>query len=373
RVDGVIDYDQDTGRVSDYTDIHGGLWRVGNPSVTGSATDLRRSVRVVDPRGFPMLYEYDGLTGRLVRTGLPTGSTPPAGSGSGDPLAGLALRSYEYDVNGFISGIVNEVGVRVTMKNDTLGNVLQKTICRTPTQCFSTYFTYPALVAGSTDPRQTMPVSQRDARASGPTDPFYTTYFQYNILGDVTSQTSLDRTLVTHTHTIGGEVAVGGGFMPPGLLKQTTNERRQTTTYQYNAAGDLMEVTEPTGVRTTFTYDEIGRRLGQTQFSDAFPAGVTTKTTYDALSRVVSQSGPATRDAVTKAAHQLKTTQSYDADGRVIRTVSSDDLAGGPTRTTTMEYDASGRLMQMTDPEGSEVSMGYDVSGNRTSMVDANG
>ena len=56
-----------------YTDGNGGLWKIGPPVVYGGDTDLRRGVQVLDPGNRPSLYEFDGVTGKLLRTGTPLG------------------------------------------------------------------------------------------------------------------------------------------------------------------------------------------------------------------------------------------------------------------------------------------------------------
>ncbi len=68
-----VAYDVSSDRVSRYTDTHGGVWTVGKPLVYGDENDLRRSVQVRNAYGAPYLYEYDALTGQVLRTGMPTG------------------------------------------------------------------------------------------------------------------------------------------------------------------------------------------------------------------------------------------------------------------------------------------------------------
>ncbi|MEU4745599.1 LamG-like jellyroll fold domain-containing protein, partial [Actinosynnema sp. NPDC023658] len=60
-------YDVNLDRVTTYTDRNGGLWKVGPTVVYGGDADLRRGVQVLDPANRPNLYEFDAVTGRLLR------------------------------------------------------------------------------------------------------------------------------------------------------------------------------------------------------------------------------------------------------------------------------------------------------------------
>ncbi|HEY9392176.1 MAG TPA: LamG-like jellyroll fold domain-containing protein, partial [Mycobacteriales bacterium] len=410
-----VSYDAATDRVATYTDHNGGTWTVGAPTVYGGNDDLRRGVEVRDPTDRPYLYEYDALAGRMIRSGSPTGlvikdedrsgatptpsptpsptptetcttpdpgdpqfctTIPPTSDGpvfDGHTLDGMAIRTFSYDERGFQTGITNENGDTVTLGYDDRGNVTSKQTCRALNDCHTEYRTYPAAPVDSLDPRDSLATAFRDARSSGPTDNRFLTTYTYTSTGDLATQTNPDGSIVRHTYTIGIEPAVGGGAVPPGLLSTTTDARGAVTRYGYYQNGDLATVTEPSGRVTTFDYDELGRTVSQTEISDAFPAGITTTFSYDALSRVVSTTAPATTDAVSGQQHQARTTNTYDADGRVTATTVSDVLGGDSARTTSYVYDDHGRAVQVTDAEGNETSYGYDRNGNRTSMVDPNG
>ncbi len=191
--------------------------------------------------------------------------------------------------------------------------------------------------------------------------------------GLLTLQTAADGGTVRNTYTTGAEPAVGGGNTPTGLPLTTTDPRGKITRYQYFSSGDLARISEPSGLVTAFTYDALGRKLTETEISDAHPAGTTTTLAYDKLSRLVSTTEPATTNAVTLARHQQRTVTAYDADGNTVRTEVGDALGGDEPRTMTFESDDRGRPAKAVDAEGNETSYGYDSLGNRTSMVDANG
>ncbi len=69
----------------------------------------------------------------------------------------------------------------------------------------------------------------------------------------------------------------GTGGTPARLLATSTDPLGRTTTYTYDAAGDLVAVRQPSGRTTTSTYDQAHRRLSSTS-----PGGLVTSWTYDA-------------------------------------------------------------------------------------------
>ncbi|WP_427885160.1 putative adhesin [Kribbella sp. GL6] len=404
-------YDTGTERIKEFTDDNGGLWRISAPSVTGGAADLRRTVEVRDPADRRYLYEYDGIGGWMLRSGVPNGlgtreedlptsptpspspttcNTPDPGdpefcvvtpgSGSEDPifdwhaLDGIAVRSFEYDKSGQLTKTTDEVGDTVSLGYDSRGNNTSQTACRSGTaDCHTSYTTFPA--TGFTDPldaRWNLPSDSRDGRSSGPTDDSFKTSYTYVTQGDLATQSSVDSGSVKNTYTNGSEVGPTG-LMPSGLVRTTTDPRGAITTYAYHATGQLAKVTTPSGMSTSYTYDAVGRKISQTQTSDAQPDGVTTTFTYDRASRLSTTTGPVTTDKVTGTQHQQKATLSYDDDGNVVAQETVDLLGGGDPRRTTYTFDDRNRLERQTDGAGNEVSYEYDAFGNQTAMIDANG
>lgn len=405
-----VQYDTARDRVQEYTDRNGGTWKIGAPAVFGDDQDLRRTVEVRDPMDAPYFYEYDGLSSRLLRYGepmalgaresgapspspSPTGpdqicthpdpgdpvfcTDPPGSSGDGPdfiryPVDGVAIRSFEYDDNGFQTGVTSENGDKVTLGYDDRGNVTSRTTCRAAGDCHTAYTTYPA-AAGDFDLRADQPTETRDGRSSGPTDDRYLIKYTYNTSGALLTQTAPDGGTARNTYTTGAEPAIGGGNTPTGLPLTTADPRGKVTRYQYYKNGDLAWVTEPSGRVTKYTYDALGRKLTETVVTDAQPAGTTSAFTYDKLSRVHTLTDPAATNAFTSGRHQRRTTTDYDADGNVVRTEISDLLGGDAARVMTFDLDDHGRPERVTDAEGNETTYTYDVFGNKTSMVDAGG
>nr|WP_255130607.1 hypothetical protein [Streptomyces sudanensis] len=288
------------------------------------------------------------------------------------PADGVAIRLFEYDDNGFQTGITSENGDKVTLGYDDRGNVTSRTTCRAAGDCQTSYTTYP-VATGDFDLRGDQPSETRDGRSSGPTDNRFRTQYTYNTSGALLTQTAPDGGTARNTYTTGAEPAVGGGNTPTGLPLTTADPRGKTTRYQYYRNGDLAWVTEPSGRVTKYTYDALGRKLTETVVTDANPSGTTSTFAYDKLSRVTTLIDPAATNVVTLGRHQQRTTTTYDADGNVVRTEVSDLLGGDATRVMTFELDDRGRPERVTDAEGNETTYTYDVFGNKTSMVDGNG
>ena len=146
------------------------------------------------------------------------------------------------------------------------------------------------------------------------------------------------------TYTIGSEAAVGGGTMPAGLMLSATDGRGKVISYDYDDRGDLRQVTNPAGLVMSFEYAPLGAISSVTVSSAAFPNGVTTQYTYDARGNRVSGTGPVVHDAVTGAAHQLRTDNSYDASGALVGQRMHDVVGGGRDRLVTYTLDGSGRV-----------------------------
>jgi RHS repeat-associated protein len=124
-----------------------------------------------------------------------------------------------------------------------------------------------------------------------------------------------------------------------GRVLTYTEAGGYTTSYAYNAHGDIESVTTPAGA-TTLTYDTLGRPLSITN-----PMGQVKSTTWDALGRPLTETLPL-------------------------------PAAGSPAFTTTYAYDlydsAKGwTYMHVTDPNGKVTKVGFDALGNLAEEIDA--
>ena len=141
------------------------------------------------------------------------------------------------------------------------------------------------------------------------------------------------------------------------------------TSYEYDSAGDVAQVTNPLRLVTAYTYDNLGRELAQTQTSNTYPDGLTTSYTYDDQDQILNETDPPVTDRVTGAVHTEVTTDTYDPDGDVLTTTVSDSTGGDASRTTADTYDAHGDLASVTDPLGNKSTYTYDALGSRVSEV----
>lgn len=327
-------------------------------------------VEVLDPDGNPLNYTYDPYHGGRLAT-------------STDAMNNLT--SYGYDTAGFLHTVTDPNRQQVFTGHDVRGNVVSHTTCQASwLGCATSYYTYFPDSTSTTltpDPRNDRVTSFRDGRSADAVDPTYATRYTYNTAGNLLSTVGppvagspAGRTTATvHTDGTAAFPSFDGGVAPPELPASTTTPGGAVTSYRYYANGDLAQVTDPAGLVTTYTRDNIGRLLTARQTSDSYPAGLVTSFTYDAAGRQTNTTSPAVTDQVTGATHTAKTTTDYDADGN-ITSQSVDDLTGtDATRTTTYGYDDANRLTSITQPSGAISRYGYDSFGRRTSVTNQAG
>ncbi len=172
-----------------------------------------------------------------------------------------------------------------------------------------------------------------------------TVTFGYEALGNVTSivarspssQSPL-RTTLTYDQTYSRPTSI-------------TDPLGRTTSYSYDANGNLTRVTDPMGLQNTMSYDPDGQLTAITD-----PQGNTTHYSY-AQGDQVSATDP--------LGHETRA--SFDAAGRPI---GLRDPLGGLTQ---LEYDEDNNLTSATNPAGQSTSYTYDQDSDLTSITDARG
>ncbi|MEV4400233.1 RHS repeat-associated core domain-containing protein [Nonomuraea sp. NPDC049607] len=357
-------YDPATDRLKTHTDANGGTWQIGAPEYTAS-TGLSK-VTVTDPDNNTLVSTYDAWRGyRIVSEADQLGK----------------LTKYSYDTGGYLSETVDPNGNKVTLANDKRGNVFGRNVCRTAQSCFWEWFNYYLNESNPVDPRNDRMVAHLDARSSGFLDETYATRWWLldnglveaetwpNVAGDSWWGKRQD-------YTNGTEPAIGGGTMPAGLVKgrfNWHNGRHREYRYAYTAAGDLAEETSPTGLKTVYTHDALGRVTSRTKVSASHPDGVKTTFTYDALSRVLTQTGPGARNEITDVTHTAQARLVYDADGNKESETLADLTGGDTARTATYGYDPLGRLETITGPGGGVSKQEWSKMGTLVRTIDAAG
>ena len=137
-----------------------------------------------------------------------------------------------------------------------------------------------------------------------------------------------------------------------------------TSSYTYDASGNLTSVTDPLGNVTSHTYDALDRRISSTDANQ----GVT-RFSYNAQSQLTGVSDP----------RQLVTTYQIDGLGNLLTLTSPDtgvtrrtvDIAGNlissqdaKGQITTRHYDVLNRLTQLNYADGQTVTLHYDQGVN---------
>jgi len=122
------------------------------------------------------------------------------------------------------------------------------------------------------------------------------------------------------------------------------------TAYAYDAAGDVTQVTDPTGAWVQDAYNEFGQVVAATAPTGTGGAAATTGYSYDTAGRLGSVTDP----------NSNTTGYWVDGDGRITRVIP----AGQSTSSSwVIDYDAAGERVKVTDPDGRVRDLTYDTMG----------
>jgi RHS repeat-associated protein len=130
-----------------------------------------------------------------------------------------------------------------------------------------------------------------------------------------------------------------------------------TTTFAYDAVGEVTKVTRPNGVYETYAYDSARRLTSVTN-----SAGEKIAYTRDTM-------GNATSIAITRAngSSAYQRSQVFDELGRLIRSI------GAGSQTQRFGYDRASNLVSVTDPRSNVFSYGFDSLNRLIREVDEQG
>ncbi|GAC1313447.1 MAG: hypothetical protein NVSMB2_01360 [Chloroflexota bacterium] len=133
---------------------------------------------------------------------------------------------------------------------------------------------------------------------------------------------------------------------------QGSGTSARTTTYAYDAASNLASVTDPLQRSVSLTYDADGRPL-----QELLPDGQVIVLGYDPNSNITSLNVPGghSHTATYTSVDQLSTYAPPDVG------------IGNPA--TTYSYDQDRALTQITRPDGSKLSVGYDIAGRPATLT----
>jgi RHS repeat-associated protein len=283
---------------------------------------------------------------------------------------------FTYDAFGNPVTKVDALGRITSYTYDNMGRVLTMTDARGVTR-----YTYDALgrLLTTTDPLNNVETNRYDANGnriavidarSGPQGPglapqevteFQTTY-EYDAANQLIKITYADNTTVKFTYNFRGQ------------RTSVTDQLNRTTTFRYDDAGQMIKFIRADETELTFAYDEVGRIKTATD-----ERGKTTTYEYDPncgcrdrVTKIITPDGKADTyrfdDAGRKVAfidaNGRETTYTYDARDRMIRATYVDG--------TTIErtYDNLNRVLTSKDQEGRVLTYRYDDVGNVLSVTD---
>ncbi|WKX09791.1 LamG-like jellyroll fold domain-containing protein [Streptomyces sp. NL15-2K] len=285
---------------------------------------------VTDGAGNTTHYTYD-FQGNQQKTILADGTwTETDYNAAGDPAY-----DKQYDAN-------NNLLAQTSQQYDGVGNLTAATDANGHT----TRWTYDA---ASTITQQVEPV---DAFTS------ITTTFGYDAAGNRTRFTDGRGNSWRYTYTPWGQQEK----VTEPTTATYTSAADSTTTFAYDADGQLTTATLPGGVTTSMTYDANGQ-LKTMSGSGADAATAKRSFDYDADGRVLSAD---TDEAGIAGAvdHQAATHDAFTYDDR------SDVLtASGSAGSSSFTYNDDASMLTRTDAAGT-TSYGYDTAGRLSSLDD---
>jgi len=192
-------------------------------------------------------------------------------------------------------------------------------------------------------------------RLTKATDPLgFFVQYQYDTHGNVTAITDENAAVTQHQYLYDAQGRV--------TRRTVIDPAGGTTVADLFPDGKPQKVVGPTGLETDYAYDAKGNLLQRTVKNGAQTA--TYQLAYDAAGRLVQSTDPlggvVTRD--------------HDVNGRLTALHVHRTVDGAPAiETTTYAYDAAGRLVTITDPLGAARTMTYDAGGVLVAETDARG
>ena len=369
-----------SGRLHTVTDSRGKVWTYDYDAASGRLSDLTtpmgaKTTNVYDsagrvstqtgPRGGVTTFAYTpGSHAMTTRVTDPTGVTTDYGYQYGllqsrtlDPAgASPSTWSYTYDTSGNQTSATDPTGVVTFATFDNTGNAVSLTDGAGNVTAVTYNGAHQPLTvtdpAGHTSAYSYSGGSLVSAAVPQSASVTATTGYTYDTThaADLTKVTDPEGRTTTLTRT------------PEGFLASSrTDLDGATTTYTYNAYGDLLTAVAakgnatgavPAAWTTTNTYDGAGLLLTSTD-----PLGHITTYAYDDDRRLLT-----VKDALNHV-----TTNEWNADG-TLRTT-TDPL----TRVTSHTYDLAGRPLTDTAADGGTTSRTYDSKGRLATLTTPSG
>ncbi|MFJ9909188.1 RHS repeat-associated core domain-containing protein [Streptomyces sp. NPDC101152] len=303
-----------TGETDYGYDQLGDLVQQTNPAISISGTNTRGTIT----------YAYDLAGDRLTETS-------PYGSVTHHTYDDLGRHSTTW------AYVYTSTSAQTKQETDTAYDTAGRVASTTSISGVTAHYTYDALGRTHTA-----------ADTTGDT-----TTYTYDLRDDVIKTVLPDQSAQTATYDAAGRKtatanldsagnvlsSTSATYTDNGELQTTTDARQHTTSYEYDALGELTKQTEPvsdTGsITTKYGYDAAGHPTAYTDGN-----GDTTYYTYNSLGLPASKEIPAVVGYTS------------DAD-----------------RTTSYTYDERGRLVTQTDPGGVTLTNTYDALDDLTTQT----
>jgi len=361
-----ITHPDNTGSTIQRFDTNGLLLSETDPlnRTTTYTYDANRNKRTeTDALNKTTTYDYDAnghvksVTDPLNRTISYTNNQVGLPATATDQLN--KTRTLTYDANNNLTSINDELGTQFAMTWNERGNATSFTDANGRV----TRFTYDAFgnIVSRIDPlgRTTAYTYDQLGRVVSQTDGRGVSRFEYDAFGRTTSVTDQLNNKTVYTYDANGN------------QKSMLDARGKLTEYEYDAANRLSKVSNPDGTTRTYTYNFRGQKLTDTISGPPPALGFyavdvaaeqfvqTTSYEYDNAGQLIKIINP--------DLSEVKLT--YDEVGRV-KTI-TDEL----NKTVSYEFDqgcgCKDRLAKITDPDGKSISYTYDAAGRRVSFIDA--
>jgi RHS repeat-associated protein len=143
---------------------------------------------------------------------------------------------------------------------------------------------------------------------------------------------------------------------PTEITRASGTGIAQTTKYEYNAAYQVVKVTDANNHSTTYGYDTEGNKTSRKD-----PNGNETKWVYNPTHDVIKETTP--------KGETTTITRNASGDPESIKR----PAPGGATQETTFKRAANGDLEEETDPLGRKTKYEYDSYGNQKAEIDPEG
>jgi len=190
-----------------------------------------------------------------------------------------------------------------------------------------------------------------------------------------------NRTNYTYDGTTGQLLTI----VQPDPITGDGDSTRPTTTFTWNSLGQRLTKTDPTGIVLRYTYD--AENYLDTVTNAYGTLNLTTSFDYDAAGNITSLTDPRSKVYTATWDHMRRITQmtapastgaqtqwTYDADGMVSTIKQATGLASpNQWATTTVAYEPTARVRSVTDPDGRVTRFQYDALNRNILTIDPEG